>query len=68
MEVKLFSGTKSQYLAETIADHYGDKLGSSTIKKFSDGEMQPVIMDSVRGAYVWIHYCSDTLLWLCQTR
>ena len=43
MEVKLFSGTKSQYLAETIADHYGDKLGSSTIKKFSDGEMQPII-------------------------
>ena len=53
MNVKLFSGTNSQYLAESIADHYGDKLGQSTIKKFSDGEMQPIINESVRGSYVF---------------
>jgi len=53
MDVKLFSGTNSQYLAETIADHYGDKLGHRTIKKFSDGEMQPIINESVRGSYVF---------------
>jgi len=69
MEVKLFSGTKSQYLAETIADHYGDKLGSSTIKKFSDGEMQPIINESVRGSYVFFIQSTfapaDNLLELC---
>ncbi len=52
-EIKLFSGTNSQYLSETIADHYGYPLGSLQVKKFSDGEMQPIIEESVRGAYVF---------------
>lgn len=53
VEVKLFSGTQSQYLAEKIADYYGDSLGDVTLHRFSDGEMQPVINESVRGAYVF---------------
>ncbi len=53
VEVKLFSGTNSQYLAEDIADFYGDPLGDIQIHRFSDGEMQPVINESVRGAYVF---------------
>lgn len=53
MEVKLFSGVKSQYLAEKIADHYGYSLGNKTLSFFSDGEMQPVINESVRGSYVF---------------
>ena len=53
VEVKLFSGTNSQYLAEQIADYYGDKLGDVSLNKFSDGEMQPVINESVRGGYVF---------------
>ncbi len=53
VEVKLFSGTQSEYLAEKIADFYGQDLSSVTIHKFSDGEMQPVINESVRGAYVF---------------
>ncbi len=69
MDVKLFSGTNSQYLAETIADHYGDQLGSRTIKKFSDGEMQPIINESVRGSYVFFIQSTfapaDNLLELC---
>lgn len=52
-EVKLFSGTSSKYLAEKIADFYGSNLGDIEIKRFSDGEMQPVIQESVRGAYVF---------------
>ena len=53
VEVKLFSGTNSIYLAEKIADYYGDKLGDITLQRFSDGEMQPVINESVRGGYVF---------------
>ncbi len=52
-EVKLFSGTSSQYLAEKIADFYGADLGDLEVQLFSDGEMQPVINESVRGAYVF---------------
>jgi ribose-phosphate pyrophosphokinase len=47
--VKLFSGTNSLYLAEKIAEEYGEKLGDLTVSHFSDGEMQPVINESVRG-------------------
>jgi ribose-phosphate pyrophosphokinase len=53
VEVKHFSGSTSYYLSEKIADYYGDKLGSVTLNKFSDGEMQPIINESVRGAYVF---------------
>lgn len=52
-EIKLFSGTNSKYLAEQIADHYGYPLSDVIVNKFSDGEMQPVINESVRGAYVF---------------
>ena len=52
-EVKLFSGTQSEYLAEKIADYYGYSLGDKTLLKFSDGEMQPIINESVRGTYVF---------------
>ena len=40
-------------MAEDIADHYGSPLGDIQISKFSDGEMQPVINESVRGEYVF---------------
>lgn len=52
-EVKLFSGTKSQYLAEQIADYYGYPLSNIDVHRFSDGEMQVVINESVRGAQVF---------------
>ncbi len=53
LEVKLFSGEKSQYLATKIADYYGHPLGDQTVQRFSDGEMQPIINESVRGSYVF---------------
>jgi len=53
VDVKLFSGTNSQYLAEKIADFYGERLGDLQINRFKDGEMQTVITESVRGAYVF---------------
>jgi len=52
-DIKLFSGTNSKYLADKIADHYGLPLSSLIVNKFRDGEMQPIIQESVRGAYVF---------------
>ena len=52
-DVKLFSGTNSRYLSENIADYYGYSLGDCEVTKFSDGEMQVIINESVRGAYVF---------------
>ena len=53
IDVKLFSGTSSKYLAEKIADFYGSELGAMELQIFKDGEMQPIINESVRGAYVF---------------
>ncbi len=53
VEVKLFAGRASEYLADKIADYYQQPLGKLKIHQFSDGEMQPVIQESVRGGYVF---------------
>lgn len=52
-EIKLISGTESKYLAEKISDYYGYPLAKCETRKFSDGEMQVIINESVRGAYVF---------------
>jgi len=52
-EVKLISGSESNYLAELIAEYYGYDLSPVVVNRFSDGEMQPVLQESVRGAYVF---------------
>jgi ribose-phosphate pyrophosphokinase len=54
VEVKLFSGTESIFLSEKIADYFGQPLSQIQLTRFSDGEMQPVINESVRGAYVFL--------------
>ncbi|HPZ89021.1 MAG TPA: ribose-phosphate pyrophosphokinase-like domain-containing protein, partial [Flavihumibacter sp.] len=51
---KIFSGTGSRYLAEKIADVYGIPLGRVNIQKFSDGEIQPVFQESIRGDVVFL--------------
>ncbi len=51
--VKLFTGESTKYLAESIADYFGQDLGAKTLNRFSDGEMQPILDESVRGAYVF---------------
>ncbi len=54
MAVKIFSGRASTYLAEKIAHAYGEPLGKVDYQQFSDGEMSPYIMESVRGHEVFI--------------
>lgn len=51
---KVFSGTGSQYLAEKIAQQHGIVPGKITISRFSDGEIQPVFQESVRGDMVFL--------------
>ncbi|MEP6512507.1 MAG: ribose-phosphate pyrophosphokinase [Parafilimonas sp.] len=52
--VKIFSGTGSNELAEKIAKRFGTPLGKVNIQKFSDGEFQPVFLESIRGDYVFL--------------
>lgn len=54
MAVKLFSGRATHYLAEKIADAYGEPLGEVNYQQFSDGEMSPFLAESVRGHDVFI--------------
>jgi ribose-phosphate pyrophosphokinase len=51
---KIFSGSGSQYLAKRIAEKFGVELGNSITQKFSDGEIQPVLNESVRGDYIFL--------------
>ena len=51
---KIFSGTGSQQLAEQICKQYGAKLGKVNIQRFSDGEISPIFLESVRGDYVFL--------------
>src|SRR5574338_1404058 len=53
-KAKIFSGTGSRYLAEKIAQQYGQPLGKISIQRFSDGEIQPTFLESIRGDYVFL--------------
>jgi len=63
---KIFSGTGSQELAEHICKRYGCQLGRINIQKFSDGEICPIYLESVRGDYVFLvqstHSPTDNLM------
>jgi len=52
--LKIFSGTSSEYLAEKIAAAQGIPLGKISIQRFSDGEIQPIFLESIRGDYVFL--------------
>lgn len=51
---KIFAGTGSQNLAEQICKSYGCQLGKINIQKFSDGEIQPIFLESIRGDSVFL--------------
>ena len=52
--VKIFSGTGSQYLAEKIAVKFGEPLGKVNIQRFSDGEIGVEFKESIRGRSVFL--------------
>jgi ribose-phosphate pyrophosphokinase len=51
---KIFSGNSSQLLAEQICKRYGAKLGRVNIQRFSDGEISPIFLESIRGDSVFL--------------
>ena len=51
---KVFSGTSSEYLAAKIAESVNGTPGKISIQRFSDGEIQPVFLESIRGDYVFL--------------
>lgn len=53
-QVKIFSGTASRDLAESIALTYGKPLGDVSMLRFSDGEFQPSFEETVRGSDIFI--------------
>ena len=64
--IKIFSGTGSLIVSNKIAERFGSPLGKINIQKFSDGEFQPVFMESIRGDYVFLiqstHSPSENLM------
>ncbi|MFO7978288.1 MAG: ribose-phosphate pyrophosphokinase [Bacteroidales bacterium] len=52
--VKIFAGSSSRYLAEKIADAFGQPLGKGVVARFSDGEFQPSFEETLRGNDVFI--------------
>jgi ribose-phosphate pyrophosphokinase len=54
MSAKIFSGTSSQLLAKEICKQYGAQLGKVNIQRFSDGEICPVFLESIRGDFVFL--------------
>ena len=53
-QVKIFSGTGSQYLAEKISKKFGEPLGKVNIQRFSDGEIGVEFQESIRGRFVFL--------------
>src|SRR5687767_5678861 len=52
--VKIFSGTGSQYLAQQIGIRFGEQLGRINIQRFSDGEIGVEFQESIRGQFVFL--------------
>lgn len=53
-KLKIFSGTANPRLTEQIVQHVGVPMGIAEVKRFSDGEINIYIGESVRGADVFI--------------
>jgi ribose-phosphate pyrophosphokinase len=51
---KIFAGTSSEKLADQICQKYGTKPGRIAIQKFSDGEICPMFLESIRGDFVFL--------------
>ena len=51
---KVFSGTKSQSLAEEICKELGVELGKMNIQHFADGEFEVSFEESIRGCEVFL--------------
>ncbi|PNY20571.1 Ribose-phosphate pyrophosphokinase [Streptococcus parauberis] len=53
-DLKLFALSSNKELAERVASSMGIQMGKSTVRQFSDGEIQVNIEESIRGHHVFI--------------
>lgn len=53
-QMKIFAGNANPKLAEEICRYLGIQMGDGEVRKFSDGEIQVKIDESVRGADVFV--------------
>ena len=53
-DLKLFALSSNKELAERVAQEIGIELGKSSVRQFSDGEIQVNIEESIRGKHVFI--------------
>ena len=51
---KIFAGTGSEHLAAQICKKFVISNGKINIQKFSDGEIQPIFLESIRGDFVFL--------------
>ena len=52
--IKVFAGTKSHYLGESICKDLGIELGKMKIETFADGEFEVSFEESIRGSEVYL--------------
>ena len=52
--IKVFAGTKSRYLGESICKELGIELGKMKTEYFADGEFEVGFEESIRGAEVYL--------------
>ncbi len=52
--IKVFAGTKSQYMAKEICRDLGVELGKMNIQYFADGEFEVSFEESIRGCEVYL--------------
>ncbi len=52
--MKVFCGNSNRKLAESICKHLGITLGNAVVRRFSDGEINVEISESVRGKDVFV--------------
>lgn len=53
-QFQLFAGSASLALGERMAEAYGTPLGTLTLQRFSDGEMQPKFGENIRGNDIYL--------------
>ncbi|MCH5325622.1 MAG: ribose-phosphate pyrophosphokinase [Duncaniella sp.] len=52
--IKIFSGTRSTYMAKEICQELGCELGKMNIQYFADGEFEVSFEESIRGCEVYL--------------
>lgn len=52
--LKIFSGTSNEPLAQEICEYLGEPLGRVKLRRFSDGEINFQVLENVRGCDVFV--------------